>query len=68
MFFVIEDKRIIFIYLFFWVVNRNFIVKILGLDYDILIEDLFKVNIFDKIIKEDDFEIDMKMKIVMLFK
>lgn len=68
MFLVIEDKRIIFIYLLFWAANRNPIAKILGLDYDTLTEDSSKVNILDKIIKEDDPEIDMKMKIAMLLK
>ncbi|XP_023488011.1 outer dynein arm-docking complex subunit 2 isoform X1 [Equus caballus] len=48
--------------------NRNPIAKILGLDYDTLTEDSSKVNILDKIIKEDDPEIDMKMKIAMLLK
>ncbi|KAM5286483.1 outer dynein arm-docking complex subunit 2 isoform 2-T2 [Hipposideros larvatus] len=46
--------------------NRNPVAKILGMDYNTMKADTSILNILDKITKDDDPEIEIKMKIAML--
>ncbi|XP_019509931.1 PREDICTED: armadillo repeat-containing protein 4 [Hipposideros armiger] len=46
--------------------NRNPVAKILGMDYNTMKADTSVLNILDKITKDDDPEIEIKMKIAML--
>ncbi|XP_070237903.1 outer dynein arm-docking complex subunit 2 isoform X3 [Bos mutus] len=51
--------------------NRNPVAKILGLDYNIISEEIgnsFVSNILDKITKDDDSESEIKMKIALQLK
>ena len=57
--------------LLFWSANRNPVAKILGLDYNIISEEIgnsFVSNILDKITKDDDSESEIKMKIALQLK
>ncbi|XP_077746859.1 outer dynein arm-docking complex subunit 2-like isoform X4 [Canis aureus] len=48
--------------------NRDPVTKILGLDYNTVKEDTSRVNILDKITKDEDPESEIKMKVGMLLK